>query len=133
LAEIARRYGVYETDQLSLRVEDAKIIAAAMTRLRANPPRTLAGQPTSVVDLAHGTSELPPTDALLLSGETIKAVVRPSGTEPKLKCYLESHLPSSADLVTARAAARSILATMRSEMQAALDITAVPSGSELSP
>ena len=133
LAEIARRYGVYETDQLSLRVEDAKIIAAAMTRLRANPPRTLAGQPTSVVDLAHGTSELPPTDALLLSGETIKAVVRPSGTEPKLKCYLESHLPSSADLVTARAAARSMLATMRSEMQAALDIPAVPSGSELSP
>jgi phosphomannomutase len=124
LDEIARRYGVYETDQLSVRVQDLKIITAAMARLRAHPPGVLAGQPTSVIDLAQGSDELPPTDAVLITGETIKVVVRPSGTEPKLKCYLEAHLPAirSADLITARADARSMLATIRSETSAALGL-----------
>jgi phosphomannomutase len=124
LDEIARRYGVYETDQLSVRVQDAKIIPAAMARLRAHPPEMLAGQPTSVVDLAQGSDELPPTDAVLITGETIKVVVRPSGTEPKLKCYLEAHLPAaqSSDLMTTRAAARSMLSTIRSETSAALGL-----------
>ena len=77
------------------------IITSAMDRLRAHPPEILAGQPTSVRDLAHGSEELPPTNAVLITGEMIKVVVRPSGTEPKLKCYLEVHLgtPSSADLM----------------------------------
>jgi phosphomannomutase len=124
LDEIARRYGVYETDQLSVRVQDAKIILAAMARLRAHPPGLLAGQPTSVVDLAQGSDELPPTDAVLITGETIKVVVRPSGTEPKLKCYLEARLPAahSSDLMTTRAAARSMLSTIRSETSAALGL-----------
>jgi phosphomannomutase len=127
LDEVARRHGVYETDQLSLRVDDAKIIATAMARLRANPPRTVAGQRTSVMDLARGTQELPPTDALLISGETIKVVVRPSGTEPKLKCYLEAVVPGSVDLVAARAEAKKMLATMRVEMSAALGIPTIRS------
>ena len=125
LDEIARRYGVYETDQLSVRVQDPKIITAAMARLRAQPPGMLAGQPTSVVDLAHGGADLPPTDAVLISGQTVRVVVRPSGTEPKLKCYLEAHLPAahSANLMTARAEARSLLASIRSETSAALGLT----------
>jgi phosphomannomutase len=124
LDEIARRYGVYETDQLSLRVQDLKIIAAAMARLRANPPRILAGQPTSVVDLATGTAELPATDAVLITGETLKVVVRPSGTEPKLKCYLETRLPAarSANLLAARSEARFTLAAIRAEMSTALNL-----------
>src|SRR5512133_446878 len=126
LDEIVRRYGVYETDQMSLRVEHAEIIGAAMARLRTNPPKSLAGQLTSVVDLAYGSDELPPTDAVLIDGETIKVVVRPSGTEPKLKCYLEARLPvpGSADLAAKRAEARSTLATIRSEMSAILGIAA---------
>ena len=124
LDEIARRYGVYETDQMSVRVPNLKIIGAAMTRLRAHPPRMLAGQRLSIVDLAQGSDELPPSDAVLITGETIKVVVRPSGTEPKLKCYLEAHLPvsRSLDLSTARAEARTILKTIRSEMSAALGL-----------
>ena len=124
LDEIARRYGVYETDQMSVRVADLRIIAAAMARLRADPPAMLGGLPTAVVDLARGSDELPPTDAVLIAGETIKVVVRPSGTEPKLKCYLEAHLPASrsADLVTARAEARSVVAAIRAEMSTALGL-----------
>ena len=124
LDEIARRYGVYETDQMSVRVPNLKIIGAAMARLRAHPPRMLAGQRLSIVDLTQGSEELPPSDAVLITGETIKVVVRPSGTEPKLKCYLEAHLPvsRSLDLSTARAEARTILKTIRSEMSAALGL-----------
>jgi phosphomannomutase len=124
LDEIAHRYGVYETDQMSVRVQDLKIIEAAMARLRAHPPRMLAGQRLSIADLAQGNDELPPSDAVLITGETIKVVVRPSGTEPKLKCYLEAHLPvsDSLDLSTARAKARTILKTIRSEMSAALGL-----------
>jgi phosphomannomutase len=126
LDEIARRYGVYETDQMSLRVADVKIITAAMTRLRSNPPNNLADEQTSVVDLAYGTDQLPPTDALLINGESIKVVVRPSGTEPKLKCYLEVRLTDarSANLDAARDEARSTLATIRSEMSLALGLMA---------
>jgi phosphomannomutase len=124
LDEITGRYGVYQTDQMSVRVEDPKIITSAMARLRAHPPGVLAGQATSVLDLAQGTDELPPTDAILITGEMIKIVVRPSGTEPKLKCYLEAHLDvaRSADLAATRAEARSMLATIRSEMSAALGL-----------
>ena len=111
LDEIAERYGVYETDQLSVRVDDLGLIAAAMTRLRARPPAALAGQPVSVVDLAAGSPDLPPTDGILISGDSLKVVVRPSGTEPKLKCYLEARLPpsSKAGLGEDRRRARELL------------------------
>ena len=124
LDDIARRHGVYQTAQLSVRVADPKIITSAMARLRAHPPRIIAGQPTSVLDLAHDNQELPPTDAVLITGEMIKIVVRPSGTEPKLKCYLEVHLstPQSADLAARRVEARSILETIRAEMSALLGL-----------
>ena len=132
LDEIARHYGVYETDQMSVRVADLAIITKAMARLRANPPMMLGGQPAAVVDLAGGTAELPPTDAVLITAETSKVVVRPSGTEPKLKCYLEAHLPAarSVDLVAARAEARSVVADVRAEMSAALGLL-TPSGESL--
>ncbi len=94
LAEITARYGPQLTAQLSFRVEDLSTITDAMTRLRSAPPTRLAGEDVSCVDLAEGPAgrggpDLPPTDGLLFTGETIRVVVRPSGTEPKLKCYLE--------------------------------------------
>ena len=76
LDEIARRYGVYETDQLSVRVQDPRSSRGHGSASSA-PAGLLAGRPTSVVDLAHGSDELPPTDAVLITGETIKVVVRP--------------------------------------------------------
>ena len=58
-------------------------------RLRGNPPTQLLGEPVTVVDLAHGSETLPPTDGIELTGPRVHVVARPSGTEPKLKCYLE--------------------------------------------
>jgi phosphomannomutase len=124
LNEIATTYGVYETDQLSVRVEDLSLIGAAMVRLRTQPPNTLAGRPIQVIDLAAGTDELPPTDGVLLAGERVTVVVRPSGTEPKLKCYLEARVPlaESVDLATDRALARALLGELRAEMSTSLGL-----------
>ncbi|WP_286931334.1 MULTISPECIES: phospho-sugar mutase [Aeromicrobium] len=92
LDDIYRQHGWHATGQLAVRVDDLAIIAAAMDRLRTDPPTTLAGVPvTSVDDLAVGYQGLPPTDGirLALAGGS-RIICRPSGTEPKLKCYVEA-------------------------------------------
>jgi phosphomannomutase len=93
-----------------------------MARLRADPPSSLAGEAVTVVDLADGTEDLPPTDAVLLTGELVKVVVRPSGTEPKLKCYLEARRQPTADVATARATARAVLDQLRTEIGGVLGL-----------
>jgi phosphomannomutase len=94
LDDLARRFGLYTTGQLAIRVQDLSLLGTMMDRLRAQPPSALAGsEVTSVQDLAQGSVEttgLPPTDGLLLAtADDARLIVRPSGTEPKLKCYLE--------------------------------------------
>lgn len=124
LDEITRAHGLHATSQLSVRVADLSIIADAMARLRQAPPALLGGEPVTVTDLALGTPELPPTDGVELTGETVHVVARPSGTEPKLKCYLEARLSveESADPAAARAEGRRRLEALRVEMAAALGV-----------
>jgi phosphomannomutase len=113
LDDQARRYGLHATAQLSVRVEDLSLISAAMARLRSSPPASLAGRTvTSIDDLAGGLDCLPPADVLRLrlSGGG-RVIVRPSGTEPKLKCYLEVVVPATGD--EARATAAAELTTLR--------------------
>jgi phosphomannomutase len=91
LDEIAQEHGVHATDQLSVRVDDVSVISDAMSRLRSHPPTELGGlRVEQAEDLTHGSAALPPTDGLryrLADGGRV--IVRPSGTEPKLKGYLE--------------------------------------------
>ncbi|WP_149259062.1 phospho-sugar mutase [Actinomadura sp. K4S16] len=118
----ARRYGLHATSQLSVRVDDLSLITAAMTRLRADPPRELGGRRVeSFDDLARPTGGLPPTDGLRfrLAGGS-RVVIRPSGTEPKLKCYLEVVLPVDEDIAAVRARAASGLEALRADVSAAL-------------
>ncbi|WP_327671424.1 MULTISPECIES: phospho-sugar mutase [unclassified Streptomyces] len=90
LDDLALAHGLHATDQLSVRVEDLSVIADAMRRLRETPPVELAGLAvTRADDLAEGSGGLPPTDGLRYTLDGARVVVRPSGTEPKLKCYLE--------------------------------------------
>ncbi|MFC6284975.1 phospho-sugar mutase [Nocardioides sp. GCM10027113] len=95
LDDIALEHGLHATDQVSVRVTDLAEIARAMETLRNTPPTTLGGLAVEQVDdLDEGTADLPPTDGLryrLAGGGRV--VVRPSGTEPKLKCYLEVVIP----------------------------------------
>jgi len=84
---------------------------------------TLLGEPVMVTDLAQG-GDLPPTDGVRLEGETLRVVVRPSGTEPKLKCYLEVRATpeASRDVRAARSAAAAKIDALRTEMSAALGL-----------
>jgi phosphomannomutase len=119
LDDVERRYGVHATDQLSVRVEDRSLITAAMDRLRSAPPSVLGGRGVVAVDdLAQGVDGLPPTDGLRLQLEGgARVVVRPSGTEPKLKAYLEVVVPVSASLAATREAAGSRIAAVKADLQ----------------
>ena len=95
LDDIAREHGLHATDQLSVRVTDLGRIGEMMTRLRSRPPTTLGGLAVEHVDdLSQGGAGLPATDGLRYRlADRARAVVRPSGTEPKIKCYLEVVVP----------------------------------------
>jgi phosphomannomutase len=109
LDELAAEYGRYATDQVSVRVADLALIDAMMARLRAEPPATLLGAPASVEELR------PATDGLRWRAPGLRVVIRPSGTEPKLKAYLEVVEPSGS-----ASAAASTLARLRDEVESQL-------------
>ncbi|WP_053753641.1 phospho-sugar mutase [Streptomyces sp. MMG1533] len=125
LDDIAVEHGLHATDQLAVRVEDLSVIADAMRRLREQPPTHLAGLAiTRAEDLTRGTDRLPPTDGLRYTLDGARVIVRPSGTEPKLKCYLEVVVPvaTHADLPAARARATDLLATIKRDLSTAAGI-----------
>jgi len=126
LDDIAAEHGLHATDQLSVRVTDLGEIAAAMARLRAAPPTSLGGlEVVGVDDLAAGSAALPPTDGLRYRlAEGGRVIVRPSGTEPKLKCYLEVVIPVHPDdgVEAARIAAVGRLDALRRDIKVAAGI-----------
>ncbi len=126
LDDIALAHGLHATDQLSVRVTDLGEIAAAMARLRATPPTELGGLPVEAVDdLALGSAELPPTDGLRYRlADGARVIVRPSGTEPKLKAYLEVVVPVDPEdgVDAARIAAVGRLDALRNGIKAAAGI-----------
>jgi phosphomannomutase len=127
LDALSARLGVHLTTQLSQRAEGAQgmeALARVVDRWRRDPPAELAGLAVSeVVDLANGAGGLPPTDALVVRlGDAGRVVLRPSGTEPKLKAYLEvtSDPPGTAGLADARLAASHRLDALRADVAAAV-------------
>lgn len=119
LDDIAVEHGLHATDQLSVRVEDLSVIANAMRRLREQPPVRLGGLAvTKAEDLTRGTPSLPPTDGLRYVLDGARVIVRPSGTEPKLKCYLEVVVPvgSREELGAARARAAELLGAVKRDL-----------------
>ncbi|NUP75684.1 MAG: phospho-sugar mutase [Sinomonas sp.] len=119
-------HGVHLTDQLSVRVADLGLLDAMMMRLRQDPPASFADSPVeTAVDLSLGSDELPPTEGLLwVTRDSTRVIVRPSGTEPKLKCYLEVIRPvdSSAELANARQAARQAMDAALEDVREALGL-----------
>lgn len=105
---LARAHGVHVTRAVSRQVSDAD---KAMGRLRAQPPDELAGFTVRVEDLAERRGQQR-TDALIFTGEdgdtAVRVVVRPSGTEPKLKSYIEVRCAPTDDLAAARERANRI-------------------------
>jgi phosphomannomutase len=95
LDELAVDHGLHATDGFSVRVADLSLIGAVMDRLRATPPTEIGGVAVRRADdLAKGSTALPPTDGLRYHlDDDSRVIVRPSGTEPKLKVYLEVIVP----------------------------------------
>ncbi|GAA1048191.1 phospho-sugar mutase [Arthrobacter russicus] len=126
LDDLAARFGLHVSDQLSVRVADLGLLGAMMNRLREHGPDSFGGSPVeTAVDLAIGSDQLPPTDGLLyLTKDNTRVIIRPSGTEPKLKCYLEVIVPvdSAADLAEARQQARTALDAVLEDVREALGL-----------
>ncbi len=114
LDAIAARFGRHATEPITLLFEGAggaQRMARMMDAVRADPPATLLGEPvTAVDDLRAGARGLPPSDVLVIRAGGARVVIRPSGTEPKLKAYLEVVVDGD------RAAATAALARLRSEV-----------------
>jgi phosphomannomutase len=97
LDDLGNRYGFYATGQISIRVSDLSIIDKAMQSIRTAPPKELAGLAASFTDMSIGSKDLMPTDGLRFDlADGRRVIIRPSGTEPKLKCYLEAVSDSKA-------------------------------------
>jgi phosphomannomutase len=131
LDDLYREHGLHATSQLSVRVDDVAIITAAMQTLRTSPPTVLGGlDVTAVDDLAAGYHGLPATDGIRLGlGETerisaARIICRPSGTEPKLKCYVEVVVPVGDSMDAARDEAQTTIDAIKADLAAALGLPA---------
>ncbi|MFC8302259.1 phospho-sugar mutase [Specibacter sp. NPDC057265] len=126
LDELALVHGLHVSNQMSIRVEDPSDIVAMMDRLRSQPPAAFDGSAvTEHKDLSVGTADLPATDGMAyLTRNGTRVIVRPSGTEPKLKCYLEVIVPvAEADqLDAARSEAQRALAAVVLDVEGALGL-----------
>ena len=126
LDELYLVHGLHASDQLSIRVADLGLLDAMMNRLRVSPPESFGGSAVeTATDLAVGSAQLPPTDGLLyLTKDGSRIIIRPSGTEPKLKCYLEviRNVGSAAELPEARHEARAALDAVLADVREALGL-----------
>ena len=121
LDDLALTHGLHATDSFAVRVDDLSVIGTLMSRLRKEPPSSIGGiQVARIDDLSLGSEQLPATDALRyhLEDES-RVIVRPSGTEPKLKVYLEVivEVDPTSGLASARAEATGRLDRVRASMQ----------------
>jgi phosphomannomutase len=109
---IFRQHGAHVTRQRSLRVEGSDWlvrVTAAMAAVRAAPPTEVAGRVVLEVEDLAGGGRLPPSDVLIWTLDGARLVVRPSGTEPKLKCYAEAVVPVGDDVDVARSEASQVV------------------------
>ncbi|WP_026553878.1 phospho-sugar mutase [Arthrobacter sp. 35W] len=126
LDDLSLEHGMHASDQLSVRVDNLALLGTMMAALRQSPPSSFGGSAVEVfTDLAAGSEQLPPTDGLLfLTEDGSRVIIRPSGTEPKLKCYLEVIIDvgGRTDLNAARTRARTALDAVLADVRTALGL-----------
>ncbi len=127
LDELAQWHGLHATGQLSIRVSDLSVRQVALARLFDKPPATLGGRAVwDCLDMAEGPKGMPATEGVLLvtvDGDWV--IVRPSGTEPKLKAYFETVLDvgEDGDVAATRAQAADLHAAIKADLAAALGLS----------
>jgi phosphomannomutase len=112
IQDLAQKFGHVATGQVSLRVSDLSVIGKITSGLRSNPPASIGDEAVLFEDYLARTDAMK-TDALVFSNESIKIIVRPSGTEPKLKCYLQAS-------ATSKPAATKLLENLKTWAEATL-------------
>ncbi|MFC5380211.1 phospho-sugar mutase [Aquipuribacter nitratireducens] len=128
LDDLHRAHGAHLTAPVTLRLADMSVVPSVLSGLLRTPPADLAGLgPVSVEDLSAGVDGLPPTSGVRLAaaadggpddGTSARVVVRPSGTEPKLKAYCEVVQPVvGTDLAAARAAGAGRLDALQQQVR----------------
>lgn len=122
--DLANEYGVYLTRQVSARFSDIALIGSTMSGLLASPPVQLGGSDvTASDDMAQGLNGLPPTTGLHLATESgARVIIRPSGTEPKVKAYLEVIQPVEGSTAEARTQAHSAMDALERDVRKALGL-----------
>ena len=123
LDDLHRRHGVHATAARSRRVTGGEWLAqvtAAMDALRSTPPTELAGRPIDTVEDLLPGHRLPSSDVLIWTVPGGRAVLRPSGTEPKVKCYAEAVVPVADDLEGARTQAGELVTALLDSVTALL-------------
>lgn len=88
LRGLAKRYGHLATGQVSIRVTDLSVIANIMTSVKQHPVSEILGEAAEFENLELGKN-LPATEGVIFTTNSYRVIIRPSGTEPKLKCYLQ--------------------------------------------
>ncbi len=121
LDELAVRFGAFASGQVSLRFTDLSRIGELMARLRADPPARIGEvRVEQIDDFSDGFGDLPPSDVLRIRLEDgSRVMVRPSGTEPKLKAYLDA-FSESGDAAERRATAAARVTALEQGMRALL-------------
>lgn len=120
LEDLALTYGLYATDQVSVRVTDVARLPLIIAQLRMSPPERIGGKNVlHFIDLESRDSDLPPTDGLLFELEgNARVIIRPSGTEPKVKCYLQVVVPVTDSLEQTHSQARRQLDALADDVRA---------------
>ncbi|MDA3803291.1 phospho-sugar mutase [Clavibacter sp. CT19] len=121
--EFAERFGSFASDQISVRVTDLAVIPRIMAKLRQDPPTRIGSRAVERMDdLVDGFGDLPPSDVLRFHlGDGARLIVRPSGTEPKVKVYLDAQ-SAEGTVAERRDAARAIIADLAQAVPHLLEV-----------
>ncbi len=123
LADFASEFGAHASGQISLRVDDLADIGRMMAALRAAPPASIGAFPVaSIDDFIDGFEQYPASDILRIHlANGARVIVRPSGTEPKLKVYLDASI-TEGDAAARQSAASAVIADLDAGMRTLLGV-----------
>jgi phosphomannomutase len=117
LDEIWNEIGFHRTEAISIRVANIAQTEEILGKIRSTPPAEIAGVKVEKIDdLLRPSDDLLPTNGLRLwLADNIRIIIRPSGTEPKLKCYIESVRPTGSEIE--KSAAEEIVLKLKNELR----------------